>query len=439
MGGPDPRGAEVHDQGFGWKSKFGTGKGADAITSGLEGAWTAKPTEWDNGFFHNLFTYEWELFMSPAGAQQWRPKEGAAADAVPHAHDPSKRTHPVMLTTDLALIADPEYLKISKRFHENPEEFADKFGRAWYKLLHRDMGPVERLVGPEVPPAQIWQDPVPKGTPIAAGDIAALKNEIKKSGLTVGQLVRVAWASASTWRKTDFRGGANGARLRLAPQKDWEANNPAEVAEVVGKLEAMGQICKASVADMIVLGGSCGVEMAAEAAGVQVEVPFKSGRGDASAEETDAASFEVLKPEKDAFRNQPDASPYFMVDKAHMLNLNSVEMTCLIGGLRVLGGNCMDAGSMGVLTDRPGALTTDFFVNLTDMAYEWVPAGAAYEGKDRATGATKWTASLCDLTFGSNPELRAICETYACDDAKQQFAKDFANAWAKVMHADIYV
>lgn len=436
--GPDPRGAEVHDQGFGWNNKFGIGKGKDAITSGLEGAWTTNPIKWDNGYFHNLFTYEWELFKSPAGAQQWRPKNGAAADVVPDAHDPSKKSHPVMFTTDLALITDPDYLKISKRYFENPDELQEKFGRAWYKLLHRDMGPVERLIGPDVPPAQLWQDPVPKGTPISAANVEILKSDIKSSGLTVGQLVRVAWNSASTWRKTDYRGGANGARIRLAPQKDWEVNNPAEVAEVVAKLEAIGNKCGASVADLIVLGGNCGIEMAASAGGHAVAVPFKSGRGDASQEQTDIASFDVLKPDQDAFRNQKNANPYKMVDKAHMLDVTAAEMICLIGGLRVIGANCVEAGDTGVLTDKPGALTNDFFVNLTDMTYEWAREGDSYVGKDRSTGAKKWGASLCDMTLGSNAELRNICEAYAQDDAPGEFVNDFAKAWAKVMHADSY-
>jgi len=428
----------VHDQGFGWKNSFGTGKGPDTITSGLEGAWTAQPTKWDGGYFHNLFAHEWELFKSPAGAQQWRPKDGAAADVVPDAHDPSKKSHPIMFTTDLALIKDPEYLKISTAYHENNDLMHEHFAKAWYKLLHRDMGPVDRLVGPYVPEAQVWQDPVPQGTPLAPETIETLKSEIKNSGLPSDQLIRVAWNAASTWRKTDYRGGANGARIMLAPQKDWDVNDPAEVADVVGKLQAIGSGKGASVADMIVLGGNCGVEMAAEKGGATCTVPFRSGRGDSSQEQTDAPSFEHLKPDKDAFRNMLDANPYMMVDKAHMLNLTAPEMTVLVGGLRVAGGNCKAAGSIGVLTSRPGALTTDFFVNLTDMAYVWQPAGTTYVGSSRESGAQVWTASLCDLTFGSNPELRNICETYACDDGQAKFVQDFCNAWAKVMQADAY-
>jgi len=433
--GPDPRGAEVEDQGFGWKSTFGTGKGKDAITSGLEGAWTANPTKWDHGYFENLFKFEWELYKSPAGAQQWRPKAGAGVDLVPDAHVSGKTTHPIMFTTDLALIKDPEYLKISKRFKEQPAEFADAFARAWYKLCHRDMGPVQRLLGAEVAAEQIWQDPVPDGKAISSADLTALKTEIGSSGLSIDKLVRVAWASASTFRKTDFRGGANGARIRLAPQKGWATN--ADAAEVIGKLEAISK-GRASVADMIVLGGCVAVEMAAKKGGVEVEVPFRSGRGDATAEKTDAESFNVLKPDKDAFLNQSAANPYMMVDHAHKLGLNTPEMTCLIAGLRVLGGNCAEAGDVGVLTSNPQALTNDYFVNLTDMSTTWVKAGALYEGKDRATGARKWRASLCDMTLGSNAELRAVCEHYAMKDSKKQFVQDFANAWSKVMHADSY-
>lgn len=433
--GPDPRGAPVEAQGFGWENKFGTGKGKDAITSGLEGAWTANPTKWDNGYWENLFKYEWELFKSPAGAQQWRPKGGQGVDTVPDAHDASKKTHPIMFTTDIAVIKDPEYLKISERFRDNPDQFSDAFARAWYKLTHRDMGPVERLCGSEVAPPQVWQDPVPKGNTTDAAVVTSLKEEIRNCGLEAGQLIRCAWASASTFRRTDFRGGANGARIRLAPQKDWPTN--AGFAEVITKLEELGK-GRASVADLIVLGGNVGVEMAASKGGVQIEVPFTSGRGDATADQTDAASFDVLQPEKDAFINQTDANPYKMVDKAHQLGLTTPELTCLIAGLRVVGANCTDAGKNGVLTANPGALTTDFMVNLTDMATEWVAAGAIYEGKDRASGAKKWTASLCDLTFGCNPELRAVCEHYACSDQKETFVKDFANAWAKVMNADSY-
>lgn len=435
--GPDPRGAKVEDMGFGWINEFGTGKGKDTITSGLEGAWTANPIEWDNGYFHNLYTYEWELYKSPAGAQQWRPQNWEEVQVVPDAHEPDKMSHPVMFTTDLALIKDPTYAEISKRYYENPDELLDKFGRAWYKLLHRDMGPVERLVGPEVAAAQIWQDPVPAGKPVE--DVQALKTAIKSSGLSVGELVRAAWSSASTFRKTDYRGGANGARVRLAPQKDWEVNNPAELQNTIKKLTDIANTAGASVADTIVLGGNCGVEMAAAAADLTVEVPFMGGRGDATDEQTDAASFDVLKPDQDAFRNMLNANPYKMVDKAHMLGLTVQEMTVLIGGLRVLGNNCEEAGSNGVLTSRPGVLTPDFFVTITDMSYRWESAGDnVYRGYDRATGAQVPTASLCDLTFGSNPELRNICEEYACDDGAAVFVKDFCNAWAKVMANDSY-
>ena len=437
--GPDPRGADVHLQGFGWMSSHGKGKAEDTITSGLEGAWTANPAKWDTGYFDNLFKYEWELFKTPAGAQVWRPKNGAGAQDVPDAHVAGKRTHPIMYTTDLALIKDPEYLKISTKYHEDHNLFSTEFAKAWYKLLHRDMGPVERLLGPWVAPGMVWQDPVPAGKKLSAADVDALKAEVKKSGLDSGALVRVAWASASTFRKTDFRGGANGARIRLTPQKDWAENNPAEVAEVVAKLEAIGKAKGASVADMIVLGGNCGVELSAEKAGLKVTVPLATGRGDATQENTEVASFEVLRPYREAFRNMPDANPYMMVDKASMLGLTTPEMTVLLAGLRVIGGNCKEAGNMGVLTDKPGALTNDFFVNLLDMTWEWAPAGNnQFTGKNRKTGEAKWTASLVDLTLGSNPELRSICEKYGCDDAKEQFAQDFANAWAKVMSNDSY-
>jgi len=433
--GKDPRGAEIEDQAFGWMSTFGTGKGKDAITSGLEGAWTANPIKWDNGYFENLFKFEWELYKSPAGAQQWRPKGGAGTDMVPDAHEAGKKTHPIMFTTDLALIKDPAYLKISQRFKEQPDELADAFARAWYKLCHRDMGPVERLHGAEVAEAQIWQDPVPRGKAIPPQDLVALKEEIASSGLGIDKLVRVAWASASTFRKTDYRGGANGARIRLAPQKSWETN--ADAAEVVGKLEEISK-GRASVADMIVLGGCVAVEMAAKKGGNTIEVPFRSGRGDATAEHTDAASFDVLKPEKDAFINQMNSNPYMMVDKAHKLGLNTPEMVCLIGGLRVLGGNCQDTGNVGVLTTSPHVLTNDFFVNIADMSTKWMNGGGYWDGKDRSTGATKWRGSLCDMTLGSNAELRAVCEHYAMSDSKKQFVQDFADAWSKVMHADSY-
>jgi len=371
--GPDPRHSNVHDQGFGWMSTFETGKGKDAITSGLEGAWTAHPTKWDGGYFHNLFNYDWELYKSPAGAQQWRPKNSAGIDTVPDAHVPGKLTHPIMFTTDLALITDPEYLKISKAYHEDNGLLHKEFAKAWYKLLHRDMGPVERLIGPEVPEGKLWQDPVPAGQSLNSTQVDKLKAEINNAGIDSGALIRVAWASASTFRKTDFRGGANGARIRLSPQKDWTENNPTEVAEVVGKLEAIAKANGASVADVIVIGGNVGVELAATKAGIHIVVPLATGRGDASNEGTDVKTIEVLRPEKDAFRNMPDANPYMMVDKASTLGLTAPEMAVLIAGLRVIGGNCMAAGKTGVLTDRAGALTNDFFVNLMDMNWEWTP------------------------------------------------------------------
>jgi catalase-peroxidase len=448
--GFEPEAAGLEEQGLGWKNSFGTGKGADAITSGLEGIWTSQPAKWDNEFFDNLFKYEWELTKSPAGAQQWTPKGGAGAGTIPDAFDPSKKHAPTMLTTDLALRFDPIYGPISKRFHENPDAFADAFARAWYKLTHRDMGPVVRLLGPEVAPPQIWQDPVPEVDHALIGeqDIAALKAKILASGLSISQLVTTAWASAASFRGTDKRGGANGARLRLAPQKDWEVNQPAELAKVLPKLEAIQKAFNAaqsgkklSLADLIVLGGVAAVEEAAKKAGTSVKVPFTPGRTDASQEQTDADSFAPLEPKADGFRNyvrrgnrKPAAE--LLVDKAHLMTLSAPEMTVLVGGLRVLGAN-FGQTKHGVFTQRPETLTTDFFVNLLDMSTKWQAAGdGVFEGRDAATGAVKWTGTSVDLVFGSNSQLRAIAEVYACADSQAKFVHDFAAAWGKVMNLD---
>ena len=449
--GREPEGASIEEQGLGWSNSFGTGKGADTITSGLEGAWTTEPAKWDNNFFENLFGYEWELTKSPAGAYQWTPKEESARGTVPDAHDPSKTHAPMMLTTDLSLRMDPIYEPISRRFHENPDEFADAFARAWYKLTHRDMGPVSRYLGPEVPSEElIWQDPVPAVDHdlVDADDVAALKAKILGSGLSVGQLVGAAWGSASTFRGSDMRGGANGARIRLEPQKDWEANNPAELAKVIETLEGIQNDFnassggkKVSLADLIVLGGGAAIEKAAKAAGHDVEVPFSPGRTDASAEQTDADSFAVLEPTADGFRNYVGDNNGWraedrLIDRAALLTLTAPEMTVLVGGLRVLGAN--SAGSShGVFTDRVGTLSNDWFVNLLDMGTEWKATGEnAFEGRDRASGDVKWTATGVDLVFGSNSQLRALCEVYACDDAKGSFVGDFVAAWAKVMNLD---
>jgi len=443
--GPDPREAPVELQGFGWASSFGEGKGKDAISSGLEGAWTSNPIKWDNEYFQNLFKYEWELYKGAGGANQWRPKNYAETKT-PLAHGDG-HTHLMMFTTDLALVTDPEYKKISKKFAEDLDALTDAFGRAWYKLCHRDMGPVKRLLGPEVAPAQIWQDPVPDCDPakvISTEQIQELKDKIGSCGVCVRNMVRTAWASASTWRRTDFRGGANGARIRLSPQKDWPVNNPGvlgQVLDLYGSIQADfngANTQQVSLADLIVLGGCVGVETAAKNAGLTVEVPFKAGRMDASDSETDGASFAVLEPEHDAFRNY-QANPYQLVDKAHMLNLTTPEMTALIGGLRVLNVNATD-DKIGVLTENEGTLTNDFFVNLTDMKYEWVKTAdpLVYQGKVRATGEEAYKASLVDMTFGANFELRAVVEHYACDDAKQEFANDFAKAFSKVMSNDMY-
>jgi catalase-peroxidase len=444
--GPEPEAASIEEQGLGWKNTFGTGKGVDAITSGLEGAWTTNPVKWDNNYFENLLGFEWELTRSPAGAQQWTPKNGAGAGTVPDAHDPSKRHAPIMSTADMAMKMDPVYAPISKRFYENPDQFADAFARAWYKLTHRDMGPVNRLLGPEVPPAQIWQDPVPEADHplIGEADIAALKSQILASGLSISQLVTTAWASAATFRGTDKRGGANGARIRLAPQKDWEVNQPAELAKVLETLEgvrtAFGK--PVSLADLIVLGGSAAIEAAAERAGHKITVPFTPGRTDATDEQTDAHSFAVLEPKADGFRNylaagQTKPAAELLVDKAHLMTLTAPELTVLIGGLRVLGANYGQT-SHGVFTSRPETLTNDFFVNLLDMSTKWQESGTSgvFEGRDAKTGAVKWAATSVDLIFGSNSQLRALAEVYACSDSPDKFVRDFAAAWVKVMNLD---
>ncbi len=453
--GPEPEAAGLEEQGLGWKSTFGTGKGGDTITSGLEVIWTTTPTKWSNNFFWNLFGYEWELTKSPAGAQQWKPKGGAGANTVPDAHDPSKRHAPSMLTTDLALRFDPAYEKISRRFMENPDQFADAFARAWFKLTHRDMGPRARYLGPEVPAEElIWQDPIPAVNHklIDAKDIAALKGKILASGLSVSQLVSTAWASASTFRGSDKRGGANGARIRLAPQKDWQVNQPAQLAKVLKTLEGIrstfnraqsGGKKKVSLADLIVLAGCAGIEQAAKNAGHKVTVPFTPGRMDASQEQTDAASFAVLEPMADGFRNYQKtrytASPEeLLVDKAQLLTLTAPEMTVLVGGMRVLKTN-FGGSPHGVFTRRPQALTNDFLVNLLDMGTEWKAASKdadVFEGRDRKTGKAKWTGTRVDLVFGSNSQLRALAEVYACEDSQEKFLHDFVAAWNKVMNLD---
>ncbi len=451
--GREPEGAPLEEQGLGWRNTFGTGKGDDTWTSGLEVIWTTNPTKWDNGFFENLFRYDWELTKSPAGAHQWRPTDRSADNTVPDAHDPSKRHAPMMLTTDLALRFDPVYEPISRRFYEHPDEFADAFARAWFKLTHRDMGPVSRYLGPEVPKEQlIWQDPVPAvDHPLVdERDIAALKSKVMASGLSISQLVRTAWASASTFRDSDKRGGANGARIRLAPQKDWEANDPAELAKVLESLEgvqadfnrAQADGKKVSLADLIVLAGCAAVEKAAKEAGHDVQVPFSPGRTDASQDQTDVASFAVLEPTADGFRNyfrpgdkrRPEE---LLVDKASLLGLTAPEMTALVGGLRVLDANAAHS-PRGVFTERPGVLSNEFFVSLLDMGTEWRMSTTehVYEGRDRQTGAVKWTATAVDLTFGSNSQLRAIAEVYACENAQKKFVQDFVAAWVKVMNLD---
>ena len=452
--GPEPEGADLEEQGLGWKNAFGTGKGSDTITSGLEGAWTTAPTKWDNNFFENLFNYDWELVKGPGGAWQWTPKDASAHGTVPDAHDPSKKHAPMMLTTDLSLKADPIYEQISRRFYENPAEFADAFAKAWYKLTHRDMGPLTRCLGPLVPEEpQLWQDPVPDVDHqlIGAQDIAALKSKILESGLSISQLVSTAWASAATFRGTDKRGGANGARIRLAPQKDWEVNNPPELQKVLQTLEeiqnefnnSQSDGKRVSLADLIVLAGCAAVEAAAKKAGIDVQVPFTPGRTDALQEQTDVDSFAVLEPTADGFRNylangHQRTAEELLVDRAQMLTLTAPEMTVLVGGLRVLNAN-VDQSELGVFTERHGTLTPDFFVNLLDMNTEWLASATSegvFEGRDASTGKLKWTGTRADLVFGSNSQLRAIAEVYACDDAQQAFVRDFITAWNKVMNLD---
>ena len=452
--GPEPEGAGIEEQGLGWKNAFGSGKGVDTITSGIEGAWTPTPTQWDHSFFDTLFGYEWELTKSPAGAHQWVPKDGAAADAVPDAHDPSRRHAPIMTTADLALRMDPIYEPISRRFHKDPAAFADAFARAWFKLTHRDMGPRARYLGAEVPQEElIWQDPIPAVTHdlIDAQDIADLKGKILASGLTVSQLVSTAWASASTFRGSDMRGGANGARIRLAPQKDWEANQPEQLATVLETLEGIQQAFngaqsggkQVSLADLIVLGGCAAVEQAAKNAGHDVTVPFTPGRGDATQAQTDVESVAMLEPAADGFRNYQKAkysvaAEALLVDKAQLLSLTAPEMTVLVGGLRVLGAN-VGQSRHGVFTDRPGTLSNDFFVNLLDMGTTWKAVSEdddVFEGRDRTTGEVKWTGTRVDLIFGSNSELRALAEVYACEDSGTRFLQDFVAAWDKVMNLD---
>jgi catalase-peroxidase len=457
--GPEPEGGNLEEQGFGWKSSYETGVGAHATTSGLEVTWTTTPTRWSNDFFKHLFEYEWELTTSPAGAKQWKPRNGAGEGTVPHAHDQSKTIAPSMLTTDLALRFDPVYEKIARRFHQNPQAFADAFAKAWFKLTHRDMGPIARYLGAEVPKEpQLWQDPVPAVNHdlIDAKDIAALKSKILASGLSVSQLVSTAWASASSFRGTDKRGGANGARIRLAPQKDWAVNNPPELAKVLKALESIQKAFnesqaagsntakkKVSLADLIVLGGCAAVEKAATDAGHNVEVPFTPGRTDASQEQTDVESFAVLEPDADGFRNYVGPghevpAEHLFIERASRLTLSAPEMTVLMGGLRALNANT-GPSNVGVFTKKPGTLTNDFFVNLLGMDTEWKPTSDAanmFEGRDRKTGKVNWTGSRVDLVFGSNSELRALAEVYACDDAPEKFVRDFVAAWDKVMNLD---
>jgi catalase-peroxidase len=450
--GPEPEAAPIEQQGLGWHNSVNGGNGAHTLTSGLEGAWTKEPIKWDNGFLENLFEYEWELTESPAGAKQWTPKNPEADGTVPDAHDPSKRHAPMMLTTDLALKVDPGFGPIARRFYENPDELADAFARAWYKLLHRDMGPVTRYLGPWVPEPQLWQDPVPAVDHelIDEADVAALKQTILDSGLSVSRLAATAWSAAASFRGTDMRGGANGARIRLAPQKDWEINEPAELARALQTLERVQQDFngsqsngkRVSLADVIVLGGCAAVEQAARAAGHDVTVPFAPGRTDATQEQTDADSFAVLEPKVDGFRNHIPRGAQFalehgILERAYMLNLTAPETTALIGGLRALGAN-VEGSAHGVFTDRPGTLTNDFFVNLLDMGTEWTATdtGHVYEGRDRRTGEVKWTATAADLVFGSHSQLRALAEVYASDDGEDRFVRDFVAAWDKVMTLD---
>jgi len=453
--GPEPEGASIEEQGLGWKNTYGSGKGDDAIGSGLEVIWTQTPTKWSNNFFSNLFSYEWELTKSPAGAYQWKPKGDAGAGTVPDPHDPSKRRGPSMLTTDLALRVDPVYEKISRRFYENPDQLADAFAQAWFKLVHRDMGPRSRYLGPEVPAEELlWQDPVPAVTHelIDEQDIRALKGKILASGLSISQLVSTAWASAATFRGSDKRGGANGARIRLTPQKEWEVNQPAQLANVLETLEAIQKEFnaaqtrgkKVSLADLIVLGGCAAVEQAANKTAHDVQVPFTPGRTDASQDQTDIESFAVLEPAADGFRNYLKAAytsaEEMLVDRAQLLTLTAPEMTVLVGGMRVLNAN-VGQSPRGVFTKRPGTLTNDFFVNLLDTGTKWQASPASegvFEGRDRATNELKWTGTRVDLVFGSNSQLRAIAEVYACDDSKGAFVKDFVAAWTKVMNLDRY-
>jgi catalase-peroxidase len=451
--GPEPEGASIEEQGLGWKNSFGTGNGAATITSGLEGAWTKNPIRWDNNYFENLFGYEWELTKGSGGAQQWTPKESAAQGTVPDAHDSSKRHAPMMFTTDIALRMDPAYEKISRRFYENPNQFAEAFAKAWYKLTHRDMGPVSRLLGPEVPPAQLWQDPVPAVDHelVGSAEIAVLKAKLLASGLSISQLVYAAWSSASTFRGSDKRGGANGARIRLAPQKDWEVNQPAELAKILATLEKVRSEFNASqtgkkrisLADLIVLGGCAAVEAAAKQAGHAVEVPFAPGRTDATQEMTDVDSFAVLEPKADGFRNyirkeQTIPSEELLIDKAQLLTLTAPEMTVLVGGLRALNAN-YGKSQLGVFTNRPESLSNDFFTNLLDMGIEWKKSPQCehfFEGRSRTSGEVKWKATAVDLIFGSNSQLRALCEVYASSDATGKFVRDFVAAWNKVMNLD---
>ena len=452
--GPEPAAASIEEQGLGWKNTFGSGNGVNTITSGLEGAWTTTPTQWSNNYFENLFGFEWELTKSPAGAHQWTPKGGAGAGTVPDAHDPGKTHAPFMLTTDLALREDPAYEKISRRFYENPDEFADAFAKAWYKLTHRDMGPITRYLGPEVPSeALIWQDPIPAVTHelIDANDIKALKTKILGSGLSVAELVSTAWASASTFRGSDNRGGANGARIRLAPQKDWEVNSPAQLSKVLGKLEGIQKDFnsvqsggkRVSLADLIVLGGCAAVEKSAKNAGHDITVPFAPGRTDATQEQTDIEAFEVLEPEADGFRNYMKPKHHvcaeeMLIDKAQLMTLTAPEMTVLIGGMRVLNTN-YDQSQQGVFTKSKESLSNDFFVNLLDFGTTWKAISDSddvFEGRDRATGDLKWIGTRVDLIFGSNSELRALAEVYGCKDSQEKFVKDFVTAWNKVMNLD---
>jgi len=450
----EPEAAGIEDQGFGWNSTFGTGKGVDAISSGLEGAWTSNPVKWDNDYLENLYEYEWELTKSPAGANQWIPKNGAGADTVPDAHDPNKKHAPIMFTTDLALRIDPSYEKITRRFLANPAEFADAFSRAWFKLTHRDMGPLARYLGPLVPKEElIWQDPLPAVDHelIDAHDIASLSAKILASGLTISQLVSTAWGSASTFRGSDKRGGANGARIRLAPQKDWEVNEPAELAKILDTLESIQKEFnsaqsggkKVSLADLIVLGGTAAVDAAAKSAGHEVKVGFAAGRADATQEQTDVESFAVLEPVADGFRNylrkeHEGSAAELLIDRANLLTLTAPELTVLIGGLRVLGANYTQS-DLGVFTKKPGTLTNDFFVNLLDMGTKWqksATSGAVLEGRDRVTGEVKWKGTVADLVFGSNSQLRALAEVYASSDGEAAFVQDFVAAWTKVMNLD---